>query len=321
MGNKGKYKIGYAFNFTKPSIADLITISPMEGTIETGTALAEMKVTFCSKAAEVHLKGNSEIMVQIKEPLTGEIVETFPLLISAQSKFNTFRLQPSKGISFGAVRFDAEPRVKRAELRNESRFEITYVVCPAIAEHDELDDLDGPAFSAYAFATPTALRAVELGQNYLSRAGGGGGDAKGKKDAKPPAKGKGPVVEAPPSTLNPLVQDPDNLVLGTLPSDPLVVGAFTVHPRVATVLPGQSISIDVKFDPSGCETVKEKLRICISGANPDDPLVHTLKTFELVGESCLPSIVCDDTNSIFEEQEIVSSLAESTGEKSTEGGG
>ncbi|RYG69380.1 hypothetical protein EON64_02860, partial [archaeon] len=129
------------------------------------------------------------------------------------------------------------------------------------------------------------------------------------------------MVEAPPSTLNPLVQDPDNLALGALPSDPLVVGAFTIHPRIATVLPGQSISIDVKFDPSGCETVKEKLRICISGANPNDPLVHTLKTFELVGESCLPAIVSDDTNSIFEEQEIVSSLAESTGEKSTEGGG
>ncbi|RYH22951.1 hypothetical protein EON65_18485, partial [archaeon] len=89
MGNKGKYKIGYAFNFTKTSIADLITISPMEGTIETGIALSEIKVTFCAKASEVHLKGNSEIMVQIKEPLTGEIVETFPLLISAQSKFNT----------------------------------------------------------------------------------------------------------------------------------------------------------------------------------------------------------------------------------------
>ena len=58
-------------------------------------------------------------LVQIFEPLTNEVVETFPLSISAHTKFNAFRLQPSKGVTFGAVRFDSAPKTKRVELRNE----------------------------------------------------------------------------------------------------------------------------------------------------------------------------------------------------------
>eukprot|EP01033_Poteriospumella_lacustris_P008315 gene8315-5998_t len=321
IGNKGKYKIGYSFHPQTPAIAELIKLEPMEGTLDPGTNLAEVKLTFCAKDGEIHLKGNGDILMHITEPLTGEIVEKFPLLISAHAKYNRFRLQPSKGISFGAIRFDADPRVKRAELRNESAFEVTYVIMPASAETEEIDTLDGAAFAGYAYGVPAALRAKELGEHYLKKAGGGaGGDGKGgakKEAAKPPAKGKGgaAVPEAPPSTLNPLVKDPDNLATPTLPSDPLVVGAFTIHPRIATIQPGQAISIDMKFDPSGCETVKERLRLCVSGADPNDALTQVVRSFEVVGESCLPALVTDDMISIFEEQEVVSSLAESMGDK------
>lgn len=312
MGNKGKYKIGYSFVLKTPFINNLMKIEPMEGTIDPGNSLAEIKLTFCSKEGELQLKGNSDILVQISEPLTGEIVEKFPLLISAAAKYNRFRLQPSKGISFGAMRFDAAPRVKRAELRNESQFEITYVVMPAMAEHDEIDDLDNSAFSAYAFASPAALRSKELGENYMKRIAPADPKAAGKKDAKPASKGKGtaPVEAIPTSNLNPLVQDPDQLAATSMPTDPLVVGAFKIHPRIATIQPGQAVSLEMAFDPSGCETVKEKLRLAISGADPNDPLTQTVRSFELVGESCLPALVTEDVQSIFEEQEVVSSLKE-----------
>jgi hydrocephalus-inducing protein len=317
MGNKGKYKIGYKFVLNTPFITDLVKIEPMEGTIETGNALAEIKLTFCAKQGEVLLKGNSDIMVHISEPTTGEIVEKFPLLLNAQTKFNRFRLQPSKGISFGAVRFDADPREKKAELRNESNFEITYVIMPAMAEHDEIDDLDPLTFSGYAYGLPAATRPKELGEGYLKKVGPGDAKAGGKKESKPPAKGvKGGAAEqAAPSTLNPLVVDPDQLAAATIPpeSNVLTVGAFKISPRIATVLPGQPISIAMTFDPSGCETVKEKLRICVSGADPNDQLTQILRGFELVGESCLPALVVDDVHSIFEEQEVVSSLAEVAG--------
>ena len=74
------------------------------------------------------------------------------------------------------------------------------------------------------------------------------------------------------SIMNPLVQDPDCLTLGPLPNDPLTVGAFKITPRIATVQPGQSVGIDLTFDPSGCNTVKERLRLCVSGVDPKDSL-------------------------------------------------
>ena len=119
MGNKGKYRIGYSFKINTPLMQSLIKIEPMEGIVEYGNALSDIKVTFCSKAGELMLRNNKDIIVQISEPLTGEIVEKFPLFISANAKYNKFRLQPSKGLQFGAVRFDSEAKTKRVELRNE----------------------------------------------------------------------------------------------------------------------------------------------------------------------------------------------------------
>ena len=109
------------------------------------------------------------IHLQIFEPLTNEVVETFPLSISAHTKFNTFRLQPSKGVTFGAVKFDSAPKTKRVELRNEGQFEMTYVVCGSVAETDEIDLLDPPAFAAFARGVPPASRSMLLGSTYLER--------------------------------------------------------------------------------------------------------------------------------------------------------
>jgi hydrocephalus-inducing protein len=119
LGNKGKYKIGYKFIFTRPALGRVLKISPMEGVIEPGGKdLAHISITFsCSEA--MHLVGNKHVSVQLIEPVTGELVETFPLSVSTHAKYSTFRLQPSKGVTFGAVKFDSEPRTKRVELRND----------------------------------------------------------------------------------------------------------------------------------------------------------------------------------------------------------
>lgn len=85
------------------------------------------------------------------------------------------------------------------------------------------------------------------------------------------------VVDVPTSSIqNPLVQDPDNVSNGPLPTDPLTVGAFKISPRISTVQPGQSVGIDMTFDPSGCKTVKERLRICVSAIDPKDSLSQVL---------------------------------------------
>ena len=51
-----------------------------------------------------------------------------------------------KGVTFGAVRFDADAKMKRVELRNESKFDFTAVICAKSAEIDELDELDALSF-------------------------------------------------------------------------------------------------------------------------------------------------------------------------------
>ena len=304
IANKGKYQIGYKFIIPKASMAALVSIDKMEGTIETGSALAEIVLTFCAKDAAIVLKGNKDIKVQISEPLSGEVVETFPLYISADARFNRFRLQPSKGVTFGAVRFDASAKTKRVELRNESKFDFTYVICPKSSETDELDILDKAALGCYAFATPAARRVLELGEDFKERLGGGAAAA--------PAKGgKGAPAAAVSSGGNDLVSDPDALPAGDLPTDPLVVGAFKISPRVGRVAPGETVGIDMTFDPNGSDLAREKLRVCISGVDPDEPLSQVLRSFEVTGESCFPAILNKDVDSIFEEQEVVENLAES----------
>ena len=119
VGNKGKYKISYKFVFTRPGLSKLLKIFPMEGVIEAGGKdLANISLTFCSHES-IHLIGNKHISLQLLEPITNELVESFPISVSTQTKYNTFRLQPSKGVTFGAVKFDSAPKTKRVELRNE----------------------------------------------------------------------------------------------------------------------------------------------------------------------------------------------------------
>ena len=122
LGNKGKYRVSYKFVFTRPNLMKFLVLSPMEGVIEAGGKdVAQISMTFTSLEA-IQLVSVKHVCVQLIEPATGELVETFPLCISAVSKYSTYRLQPSKGLSFGAVKFDAEPRVKRVELRNEGTY-------------------------------------------------------------------------------------------------------------------------------------------------------------------------------------------------------
>ena len=91
VGNKGKYKISYKFVFTRPGLSKLLKIFPMEGVIEAGGKdLANISLTFCSHES-IHLIGNKHISLQLLEPITNELVESFPISVSTQTKYNTTR--------------------------------------------------------------------------------------------------------------------------------------------------------------------------------------------------------------------------------------
>lgn len=324
VANKGKYPIGFRISVKRPNVANVLKIEPSDGIIEPG-ASTDVSITFCSPSAEISLQACKDIKVNIFEPKTDEVIENFPILLTASAKYNKFRMQPAKGITFSAVRYDAGIQSKRFELRNEGLFEMAYVVCPVSHEVDELDKLDGAALACYAYYTPAARRQTELGEGYMDRvnsAGAAGGKDKGKgKDAKPPAaaKGKDAKGAADPAPAKPGVFDPDNMAPAAAPEDPLQLGAFNMSPRAGVLQPGQVASIELKFDPSGCEATREKFRVCITGVDPNDLSSKIAKSFEAFGESCLPAIVTDEIHSIFEEQQIVNSLADVTAPKSDDG--
>lgn len=340
--NRGKYKIAYRISFKRQATAALLALDPPEGFIEPG-AISDIKVVFCAKKSAASLISNKDVRIIISEPKTNELVEEFPLHISAQAVYSKYRMQPAKGVTFGAVRFDSEAKSKRVELRNEGKYQLTYVICPSSSEINEIDTLDPAAFSLYAFGLPAALRSSELGDDFKSRVAGGGNysiytsifflqinnkqyvivrlggapvaPAGGKAAAKPPAKGAPAPAIADTSTAqwNPFVKDPDELAPCVVPSDPLVVGAFTVIQRAGVIQPGETSGFDIKFDPSGCESAHERLRILLAGVDPlDSSSMVLLKNFDVTGDSCIPAIVDDDMNGIFEEQEVVSQLSEAS---------
>ena len=106
LRNRGKYEISYDFSFKGSTVAQFFKIEPMTGKIEPGGA-AEVNVTFDCKV-EVSLKNNRDIRCVVTEPHTGEAVEHFSVSVSVASFFSRIRLQPARGLNFGAVKFNEE---------------------------------------------------------------------------------------------------------------------------------------------------------------------------------------------------------------------
>ena len=109
ISNRGKYKIAFKIHIKKQSTAAVLKVDPVEGIIDSG-GTSDFKLTFCSSKKELLFKANKDIRVQISEPTegllgTGEMVEDFPLFVSAQAVYSKFRMQPSRGMQFGAQRF------------------------------------------------------------------------------------------------------------------------------------------------------------------------------------------------------------------------
>ncbi|GMH58813.1 hypothetical protein TrST_g5240 [Triparma strigata] len=175
LRNRGKYEISYDFSFKRPGISANFTIEPANGKIEPGAA-AEVTLTFTS-LQEVTLRNNRDIKCVVSEPHTGEAVENFTVSVSVTSHFSRLRLQPARGLNFGAIKYNEEPKVRRFELKNEGLFEFTFTVTG--------QEVDDASMGAIVAATPEGLRAEgavvggavpegekEIGQFVVTPSGG-----------------------------------------------------------------------------------------------------------------------------------------------------
>ena len=252
LRNRGKYEISYDFSFKRPGLSNLFTIEPAQGAIEPGAA-AEITLTFTS-LEEVSFKNNRDIKCVVSEPHTGEAVENFSVTVSVTSHFSRLRLQPARGLNFGAIKYNEDPKVRRFDLKNEGLFEFTFTVTG--------QEVDDTSMGAIVAATPEGLR---------------------KEGAVP----GGAVAEA-----------------------EKVIGQFVVNPAGGILQPGQSVGVEVKFNPMGGAVYREDLKILISGCDDADNNVVNASVYECIGESCFPGVVVNDYRSIFEEQTVIGSMAE-----------
>ena len=275
LTNQGKYPIVFHLAVRKAAVAELFTVEPSEGTIEAG-ATQSVAVTFCS-IREVLLRDNKDLRCTVSEPLTAAPFEHFSVSMSARSHWSRFKLQPSRGLTFGAVKFNDTPRPRLFQIKNEGTFAFAYAVKDTLKEGGD-DEADAVVRSA----TPRALL-TEEDLALLPEGSADGSDAPALPPLPPPA-----------------------------PKDVGDGGRFNLSTWCGAVEPGQTITVDVTFDPSG-EPANHRapLAVLVSGADPTgDSAVATALSFELVGETAHPAINTKDLRSVFEEQSVVPSLAE-----------
>jgi adenylate kinase family enzyme len=86
----------------------------------------------------------------------------------------------------------------------------------------------------------------------------------------------------------------------------LQLGRFLLEPYTGELPPGAKEKINVTFSGEGSEIYREILGIEISGRDVTDSPKGI--QFDLQGESCMPGIMTSDFESIFEEQQLTSSV-------------
>ncbi|CAM9160782.1 unnamed protein product, partial [Discosporangium mesarthrocarpum] len=291
LRNRGKYSIAFAFRIRRATTAALFTVEPSQGIVQPGE-VTEITVNFCSKA-ETHLKDNRDIRCVITEPHTGEAVDDFSVSVSTVSTWSHFRLQPSRGLNFGPIAFNAGTSTKTFDLKNEGDFEFVFIV-QGKGREDPLYE------AALRAATPKALLPEgEAETPPLETASATSDKGKGGKGTKGVVGRKG-------STRG-------SISVPKVPDGPLTLGRFEVTPSGGLVQPGQSVSIRVDYSPQKANAHQETICIKVSGANPSDVVCTLAASYEFLGESCIPGIQTKDWRSIFEEQSVIPSLADALG--------
>ncbi|EFC47717.1 hypothetical protein NAEGRDRAFT_78704 [Naegleria gruberi] len=86
----------------------------------------------------------------------------------------------------------------------------------------------------------------------------------------------------------------------------LQIGQFMIQPTVGTIAPGSKASINITFKGDGTKVFQETLGIDISDRNMEEQPNGI--AYYIQGESCVPGIVTNEFESIFEEQQIVSNM-------------
>jgi hydrocephalus-inducing protein len=269
--NEGLYDIKFNFAMTKKIFRDNFKIQPANGDIKPGET-KEIVVVF--KAVE-ETKINpavmkSDMILEILEGKSSESFSKWPINVNVNAVYSLVSLNPPKQVNFGPVKFNEEA-TRSFEIRNDGLFEFNYTIFDSNDENKRKELREEQLRIQQEMDT---LVVDEKGK-------------KGKKDDKPKPK-PAPVKKG---AADPLA---------------LIAGQYTVTPSYGTIPPNSSVQVDVKFKAKGNQVYENKLSIDVMNRNPS--FFPDGIPYELLAESCIPSINNGNFEAIFEEQIVLPSM-------------
>ena len=269
--NKGLYDVNFNFAMTKKIFRDNFKIQPANGAIKPGEVRDIIVVFKANEETKINpAVMKSDIILEILEGKSGESFSKWPINVNVNAVYSLVSLNPPKQVNFGPVKFN-EAANKSFEIRNDGLFEFNYTIFDANDENKRKELKEEQLKIQQEMDT---LVADEKGK-------------KGKKDDKPKPK----PAPAKKGQADPLA---------------LLLGQYTITPSYGTIPPNSSVQVDVKFQAKGNQIYENKLAIDVMNRNPT--FYPEGIPYELLAESCIPSINNSGFEAVFEEQIVVPSL-------------
>lgn len=271
--NKGKYEVGFQIVFKNSSMRDLLTFNPDNGSIASG-ATQTIEVVFnkyMTIKREVSLVGNTDTMLNISEPLTGNKERSFTLKLDVRSILSKYAIVPARGLHFGPHVYNttSAPRYISISNTGESTFDVKLFNYGN--ESSEKTEIEAEQVAAPVESKEWNKERKGTSKEKSSKNSSGSKKQDKSKEAKP-----------------------------------LNLGNFHLTPQTASVSPGSSLDVCTIFTAESQRTFTEILGIEISDRDPNDCPGGI--PYELSAESCIPGINSEDLDLIFEEHKVISYL-------------
>ncbi|EGR28756.1 hypothetical protein IMG5_169530, partial [Ichthyophthirius multifiliis] len=275
--NIGLYQVQFCFVMKKKIFKENFKIEPMKVSLQPGQE-KQIMVRFMSQN-EIKLNTNNsttDIIMEILEGKTLELYKPVPINVKVNAVFSKYTILPLKNINFGPIQFN-DSKTLSFEIKNEGLFEYNYTIFNYYDEDFRKQLLD----------EQNKEKEARL-QAALASTGTENKDPKknAKKEApKQDKKGKGGKNQG---------------IEGQLK-----IGQWTINNSKGTIPSDSSAIIEVQFTGNSQRLYVQKIAIDITCRDPEDQPKGIL--YELIGESCIPGINCENFETIFEEQIIVAS--------------
>ena len=290
LKNVGPYKIKYNLVMKKKQFKECFRIDPASMELDPNQS-KEVCVRFSSNK-ELNMKTTREttdITCEILEGKTLELYKPVPINVGVNAVYSKYSVLPLKNINFGPIQFN-ESKMRQFEIKNEGMFEFNFTIFDFLNEEFRKQLKAEQEKEREEKLQAQLLMPSQLAAQLASDKDKKKGKDAPKKEVKADVK-KGKGKDAP-------------------VANQLKVGQWTITPNVGTVAPDSSVLVEVVFQGNGQKLYEQKLAVDIVGRDPEDQPSGV--QYELVSESCIPGIITESYETIFEEQVVVASQQSSS---------